>query len=80
MSRLVRGAPEVASQAAMFSQSVLSNQIVLVNGSVGVVSLRPDGRVFSIIGFTIAGGRIMQMDILADAERIKALDLSAIDS
>jgi RNA polymerase sigma-70 factor (ECF subfamily) len=51
-----------------------------VNGNVGVVSRRPDGRVFSVIGFTIAGGRIMEMDILADAERIKTLDFSAIDS
>jgi RNA polymerase sigma-70 factor (ECF subfamily) len=80
LSRLVRGAQEVAAQAAMFSQSALSSQIVLVNGNVGVVSRRPDGRVFSVIGFTIAGGRIMEMDILADAERIRTLDFSAIDS
>ena len=79
MSRLVRGAQAVASQAATFSKSGLSNQVVLVNGNVGVLSRRPDGRVFSVLGFTIAGGKIVQIDILADADRLSRLDLSALD-
>jgi len=78
MSRLVRGAQAVASQAATFSKSGLSNQVVLVNGNVGVLSRRPDGRVFSVLGFTIAGGKIVQIDILADADRLGRLDLSAL--
>jgi RNA polymerase sigma-70 factor (ECF subfamily) len=79
MSRLVRGAQAVAAQAATFSKSALSNQVVLVNGNIGVASLRPDGRVFSVMGFTIAGGKIVEMDILADPERLQRLDLSAIE-
>jgi len=79
LSRVVRGARAVASQAATFSSSGLSNQLVLVNGSLGFVSRRPDGRVFSVIGFTIAGGKVVEMDILADPERLSRLDLSAID-
>ena len=79
LSRVVRGASAVASQAATFSQSGLSNQLVLVNGSLGFVARRPDGRVFSVIGFTIADGKIVEMDILADPERLSQLDLSAID-
>ena len=78
MSRLVRGAQAVASQAATFSKSGLSNQVVLVNGNVGVLSRRTDGRVFSVLGFTIAGGKIVQIDILADADRLGRLDLSAL--
>jgi RNA polymerase sigma-70 factor (ECF subfamily) len=80
MSRVVRGASAVASQAATFSKSGLSNQLVLVNGDLGLVSRRPDGRVFSVIGFTIAGGKIVEMDILADPDRLGKLDLSAIES
>jgi len=80
MSRLVRGAHAVASQAATFSKSGLINQVVLVNGNIGVVARRPDGRVFSVIGFTIAGGKVVEMDILADAERVGRLDLSDLDS
>ena len=31
------------------------------------------------MGFTIAGGKIVEIDILADPERLSRLDLSAID-
>jgi len=79
-SRFVRGAQAVAEQAAMFSRLGLSNQVVLVNGHVGILSRRPDGKLFSVIGFTIAGGKIVEMDILADPERLRRLDLSAIES
>src|SRR5438309_3142879 len=79
MSRLVRGAQAVVAQAAAFSKLGLSNQVVLVNGNIGVVSRLPDGRVLSVIGFTIAGGKVVEMDILADPERLSRLDLSAIE-
>ena len=67
------------AQAASFSKIALSNQLVLVNGNVGVVTRLPDGRVFSVIAFTVAGGRVIEMDILADPERLNRLDLSAIE-
>jgi len=79
MSRLVHGAQAVMAQAAMFSKLGLSNQMVLVNGDMGVVSRLPDGRVLSVIGFTIAGGKVVEMDILADPDRLSLLDLSAIE-
>ena len=78
-SRVVRGAQAVAGQAATFSRLGLSNHVVLVNGNVGLLTRTPDGRLFSVIGFTIARGRIVEMDILADPERLKGLDLSAIE-
>jgi RNA polymerase sigma-70 factor (ECF subfamily) len=80
MSRLVRGAQAVASQAAAFSKLGLSSQVVLVNGNIGVVSRLPDGRVLSVIGFTTADGKVVEMDILADPDRLGRLDLSAIES
>jgi RNA polymerase sigma-70 factor (ECF subfamily) len=80
-SRVVRGASAVAAQAAMFSSSRvgLSSHLVLVNGHLGFVSRRPDGRLFSVMGFTIANGKIVEMDILADPERLSRLDLSALE-
>jgi RNA polymerase sigma-70 factor (ECF subfamily) len=78
-SRMVRGARAVAGQAEAFSKAGLSSEIVLVNGNVGVLSRRPDGRLFSVIGFTIANGRIAEMNILADPDRLRRLDLSAIE-
>jgi RNA polymerase sigma factor (sigma-70 family) len=80
MSRLVRGAEAVVAQAAAFSKLGLSSQVVLVNGNIGVVSRLPDGRLLSVIGFTIAGGKVVEMDILADPDRLSRLDLSAIES
>ena len=77
MSRLVRGAQAVASQAAMFSKLGLSNQFVLVNGNIGVVARFPDGRLLSVISFTIADGKVVEMDILADPDRLSRLDLPA---
>ena len=79
-SRLVRGAQAVAAQAASFSKLGLSNQIVLVNGNVGIVSRRPDGRPFAVLGFTIASGKIAEIDIMADPERLNRLDLLTIEN
>jgi len=79
MSRVVRGAQAVMAQAAAFSKLGLSSQMVLVNGNIGVVSRLPDGRVLSVIGFTIAGGTVVEMDILADPDRLNRLDLPAIE-
>jgi len=78
LTRVVRGATAVASQAATFSMSGISSQLVLVNGSLGFVSRYPDGRLFSVMGLTIAGGKIVEMNILADPERLSRLDLSAV--
>jgi RNA polymerase sigma factor (sigma-70 family) len=79
MSRLVRGAQAVAGQAAAFSRMALSNQVVLVNGNIGLVCRLPDGRLFSVIGFTIAGGKVVEIDILADPDRLSRLDLPAVE-
>jgi RNA polymerase sigma-70 factor (ECF subfamily) len=79
-SRLVRGAHAVAAQAAAFSRLGLFNQLVLVNGQHGFVSRRSDGRLFAVLGFTIAGEKIVEIDILADPERLSRLDLSALES
>jgi len=78
-SRVVRGAKAVAGQAAAFSKVGLSDQIVLVNGNVGLLARRPDGRLFAAIGLTIASGRIAEMNVLADPDRLSRLDLSAIE-
>ena len=50
----------------------------LVNGAAGVV-VAPGGRPFSVMGFTVAGGRIVAIDALADPERLRELDLTVLD-
>jgi RNA polymerase sigma-70 factor (ECF subfamily) len=79
-SRVVRGAEAVAKGAVRFSKYELAVEFVLVNGNLGFVTRRPDGRLFSVVGFTISSGKIVEIDILTDPERLSRLDLSAIES
>ena len=39
-----------------------------------------DGRPFSVMGFTVADGRIVEIDAVAGPERLGRLDLSAFVS
>ena len=77
-SREVRGAAAVAGQAKFYSQLELVMKPALVNGAVGVVTMR-DGRPFSVGAFTVKGGKIVEMDWLADAARLRELDLTILD-
>jgi RNA polymerase sigma-70 factor (ECF subfamily) len=72
-----QGAEAVASRAITFANPKAELRPVLVNGAAGVVVL-VDGEPFSIMGFTVRGGRVAEVDVLADPDRIAALDLSAI--
>ena len=75
--REVHGAEAVAGQAEMYSRIGLEMHPVLVNGAPGFVAMR-DGERFSVGGFTIANGRIVAMDILADPARLSRLDLTML--
>src|SRR5215472_13436990 len=74
----LRGAADVARQAMVFSQQGLLIRPALINGTPGIVSSR-DGQPFSVIGFTVTDGKITEIDILIDPERLRQLDLSALD-
>jgi len=78
-SREVRGARAVAEQALSFSRFARSARPALVNGAAGVVAWAPDGRPFSVMGFTVRDGKIVAIDILVDPERLRQLDLTALD-
>ena len=77
-SREVRGAEIVAGRALVWSRVALATQRVLVNGAAGLLATR-DGQPFSIGAFTVRGGKIVEIDILADPERLRRLDLTILD-
>src|SRR5919106_1793028 len=77
-SKVVRGAANVARQALAFSRLDIEVRPALVNGAAGTVTLR-DGRPFAIAGFTIRNRRIVEMDVLADPERLSQLDPPTLD-
>src|SRR5829696_3780465 len=76
--REVRGAGEVAGQASAFAPLAPFARPALVNGTAGLLVSR-DGSPYSVMGFTVARGRIVEIDILADAERLARLDPAVRD-
>ncbi|MGH3776868.1 MAG: hypothetical protein ACRDRR_14270 [Pseudonocardiaceae bacterium] len=76
--REVRGAAAVAERALTFSGRARFAQPALVNGAVGVV-VAPRGRLFVVLGFTITRGKIVEVDVVADPERLRQLDLAVLD-
>ena len=43
------------------------------------IVVAPHGRPFSVMGFTVTGGKIVEIDALADPERLRELDLAGLD-
>lgn len=75
--QILRGARAVASGAVTFQELGYASRRALVNGAPGVVSF--DGEEpMSVVGFTIARGRIVEMNILTDPVRLRQLDLTGV--
>ncbi len=70
----IRGARNVASGALTFSRLALSVHPVLVNGVAGFLSRLPDGQPFSVLGFIVRNGRIVEIDVVRDPARLEHLD------
>jgi RNA polymerase sigma factor (sigma-70 family) len=70
---LVRGAAEVAGRALLFAKFTTADiERVLVNGVAGLLA-RKDGRPSSLLAVTVADGRIIEIDVLADPARLARL-------
>ncbi|MGH2985549.1 MAG: sigma-70 family RNA polymerase sigma factor [Solirubrobacterales bacterium] len=76
--REVRGAEAVASRALDYARLDLELRPALVNGVAGMVVMR-DGEPFSVGGITVRNRRIVAMDILADPDRLRELDLTVLE-
>ncbi|MFI1466237.1 RNA polymerase sigma factor SigJ [Streptomyces wuyuanensis] len=78
LSKVVQGAKSVAGQALMYQRFAPLARLVLVNGTVGTLTA-PEGEARSVMSFTVADGRVVRIDILADPERLALLDISGLD-
>jgi hypothetical protein len=76
--RDVRGARTWAKGAIAFSRHARFARPALVNGAVGVV-MAPRGRLFRALSFTITRGKIIQIDVIADPERLRQFDLAVLN-
>jgi RNA polymerase sigma-70 factor, ECF subfamily len=71
-SRLVRGAAEVAQQAQRYASLARFAQPVLVNGAPGLLAA-PNGRPMALLSLVVRNDRIVEINILADPERLSRL-------
>jgi RNA polymerase sigma-70 factor, ECF subfamily len=74
-SKEVRGAAAVAET---FSGRARAARPALVNGAVGLVWAQ-SGRPRVVFGFTITSGKIVEIELIADPERLRQLDLALLE-
>src|SRR2546428_102241 len=76
--REVRGARTWARQALNFRRGARFARVALVDGAVGVL-LAPRGRLFRVVTFAFAEGKIVHMDVVAEPARLHQLDLAGLN-
>jgi RNA polymerase sigma factor (sigma-70 family) len=77
--REIRGARVAAEGALMFTHLAQWVQPVLVNGAAGVISRLSSGQIFALMCFTVKGDRIAEIDVIRDSDRLRRLDLTALN-
>ncbi|KAB2350310.1 sigma-70 family RNA polymerase sigma factor [Actinomadura rudentiformis] len=77
---VLRGARVVAGQVAVFHRmaTVSTARPAVVNGTAGLVNTI-DGDLISIMSFTVADGKIIEIDILSDPGRLARIDLTGLE-
>ena len=80
-TRELRGAETVARSALTITRRLtgFAVQNALVNGAAGIVTRDENGQLFSVMGFSVRDGKIVEIDVLADPERLLQLDLTVLD-
>ncbi|MFI6318959.1 RNA polymerase sigma factor SigJ [Nonomuraea sp. NPDC050556] len=79
LSVVAHGASDVVARALKLHQPAAVLRPAVVNGSAGVVATI-GGELIAVIGFTVARGRIVRIDVLADPDRLAHVDLSPLDT
>jgi len=72
-SMVLRGAAAVARRTLEIALPTAPKRPVLVNGAAGVVIILGD-RPVAILGFTVARGKIVEIDAITDPDRLGGLD------
>jgi RNA polymerase sigma-70 factor (ECF subfamily) len=79
-TRELRGRETVSRSALMFTPRLTGFDVryALVNGAAGIVTGAESGQLFSVMGFTVRGDKIVEIDVLLDPERLRQLDLTVL--
>jgi RNA polymerase sigma factor (sigma-70 family) len=76
-TRVMRGAATVAGQAMSYRNPLAVLLPALVNGTAGVV-VTVGGRPTAIMGFTVVGGRIVEIDAIAEPSRVARIAAAVV--
>jgi len=76
--REVRGARAWAAGAITAARGARFARPALVNGAVGVV-VAPRGRLFRVLQFTFAGGKIAGIEVIGDPARLGQLEIAVLN-
>lgn len=71
-STVIRGAAAVARNARLGANPAAELHPVLVNGAAGVV-VTVRGRPINVMAFTVSGGKIIEIDVIAGPERVRRI-------
>jgi RNA polymerase sigma factor (sigma-70 family) len=77
VSTEIRGAEAWAKQAIRAARGARMARPAMVEGSVGLI-VAPRGRLFRVLRFTFANGRIAAMEVIGDPERLKAIEVGVL--
>ena len=76
--REIRGAANVATEALTHADRGRFAQSAVVDGSAGII-VAARGQLFMALRCKVTEGRIVEMEVIADPERLRRLDLAAFD-
>lgn len=77
-SQVMRGAEAVAGQSLRSALQNADLRPALVNGAAGAV-ITVGGRPFAVMGFTVAGGKIVEINAIADPERVRRIAAAVLN-
>ncbi|MGA7418241.1 MAG: hypothetical protein WBW80_09625, partial [Acidimicrobiales bacterium] len=77
-SQEARGAMAVVRRAVVGARYAPHSQLALLDGVVGLV-IAPRGRLIRALAFTVAGGRITEIDVIADTDRLRRLEVAVLE-
>ncbi|MGD0064792.1 MAG: hypothetical protein ABSB76_15265 [Streptosporangiaceae bacterium] len=77
-SVVLHGAAAVAGRTLMIALVSAPKRPVLVNGAAGVV-VTVGNQPVAVMGFTVARGKIAEINAIVDPERLRRFDLAVLD-
>jgi RNA polymerase sigma factor (sigma-70 family) len=77
--KVFRGALAVANQAVIGALPGAQLHPALINGTAGVV-ITVHGRPYAVMGFTVAQGKIVEIDAIADPDRVRGIAAAVLEN